>query len=118
MMKIKCALILAGFGLLITSAYGDQPKNYRIQISNMSVGATELAAGEYTVLVHRDGNEPKIRLIEVNTSRAIDVVAKVENADTKFKRTEVHAREVNGVLQISEIRVGGTNFRIGFQQGS
>ena len=118
MMKMKCGLVLAVFGLLITTAYADQPKNYRIQLSNMSVGTTALAAGEYTVLVHRDGNEPKIRLTEVNTRRAIDVVATVEIADTKFMRTEVHGREVNGVTQISEIRIGGTNFRIGVQPGS
>src|SRR5450755_474826 len=118
MMKMKCAIILLVFGLSITSAYGDEPKNYRIQLSNMSVGTAQLAAGEYSLMVHRDGNEQKIRLIEINTRHAIDVVAKVEVAGEKFKRTEVHAQEVNGVSQISEIRIGGTNFRISFPQGS
>ena len=117
-MKLKYASILAAFGLLIASAYGDEPKNYRIQLSKTNIGTAELAQGEYTMLIHRDGNDEKIRFTEVNTRRAIDVVAKMEVADEKFKRTEVHAQEVNGVSQISEIRIGGTNFRISFQQGS
>jgi hypothetical protein len=118
MMKIKCALILAVFGLLITTAYGDEPKNYRIQLSKTNVGTAELAEGEYTMLIHRDGKETKIRLTEVNTRHAIDVVAKVEDAHKTFERTEVHSQEVNGASQISEIRIGGTNFRVSFQQGS
>ena len=118
MTKMKCAIILLVFGLSITSAYGDEPKNYRIQLSNMSVGTAQLAAGEYSLMVHRDGKETKIRLTEVNTRHVIDVVAKVEDAHKTFERTEVHSQVVNGASQISEIRIGGTNFRISFPQGS
>ena len=117
-MKIRCALILAVFGLVTAAAYGDEPKSYRLQLSKANVGTAELAEGEYTMLIHRDGKETMIRLTEVKTRHLIHVVAKVEDAHKTFDRTEVHSQEVNGASQISEIRVGGTNFRITFPQAS
>ncbi len=117
-MKTRCVLMFAAFGLLIAPMYGDSPKNYRIELSGANIGTVELTAGEYKMLVHRDGDEPKVRLTEVRTGNVIDIAAKVESGDKKFERTEVHSRQVNGATQISEIRIGGTTFRIDFQQGS
>ena len=117
-MKIMCVVILAVFGLLVTTAYGDEPKSYGIELSSAKIGTAELNAGEYTILVHRDGDEPNVRLTEVKTGNAIDVAAKVESVGKKFAMTEVHSRDVNGAKQISEIRIGGTKLRIDFRQGS
>jgi hypothetical protein len=113
-----CVGILAVFGLLVTTAYSDEPKSYGIELSSAKIGTAELDAGEYTMLVHRDGDEPNVRLTEVKTGNAIDVPAKVESVGKKFAMTEVHSRDVNGAKQISEIRIGGTKLRIDFRQGS
>lgn len=114
-MKTICFSMLAVLGLLTVATYGDEPKGYRVMLSDAKIGAAELKAGEYKMLVHRD--EPKVSLVEARTGHAIDAVARVESVDKKFDRTEVYSQEMNGVRQISEIRIGGTKLRIDFRQG-
>lgn len=112
-MKTICALMLAICGLMIGIARGDEPKGYRITLSDGRIGTAQLDAGEYKMLVHRD--EPKVQLMEIRTGNVIDVAAKVETVDSKFERTEVHSQKVDGENQITEIRIGGTKVRIDFR---
>jgi hypothetical protein len=76
----------------------------------------ELYAGEYKLLVHRD--DLSVRLLEIGTGKVVDLAGKVEDADLKFKRTEVHWQDINGVRQITEIRIGGTTIRLNFRRTS
>ncbi|MDR3700981.1 MAG: hypothetical protein P4L56_15145 [Candidatus Sulfopaludibacter sp.] len=117
-MKLTCVLTLAVFGLLAATAFGDEPKSYRVELSAAKIGTAELQAGQYRILVHRDGTEPRVRLTRSGTDDGIEVAAKVESGDKKYSKTEVHTREVNGTQQITEIRIGGTTLRVAFQQGS
>ncbi len=117
-MKLTSVLILAVFGLLAATAFGDEPKSYRVDLSAAKIGTAELQAGEYRMSVHRDGTEPKVSFIRVGTSNEIEVAGKVESGDKKYSKTEVHTNEVNGAQQITEIRIGGTALRVAFQQGS
>ena len=73
--------MLAILGLLTVVTYGDEPKGYRVMLSESKIGTAELNGGEYKMLVHRD--EPKVSLVEVRTGHSIDVVAKVESVDKK-----------------------------------
>ena len=113
-MKILCAILLAGAGLLGSTAFGDEPKTYRVELASGKIGTAALQGGQYSMLVHRDGTENKIRITEVKSGNAIEVAGKVENGTQKFERTEVHSKEVNGARQISEIRIGGSTLKISF----
>ena len=113
-MKMIRFTLVAVFGLLVANTYGDEPKSYRVNLSNAKIGTTQVIEGEYRLLVHRD--EPKVQLVDLKTGKSVDVVAKVEDVDKKIDRTEVTSREVNGIKEISEIRIGGTKLRIDFQQ--
>ena len=117
-MKIMAVCLLAALGLFAAIAYGDEPKRYRIDLASAKIGTVEIAGGEYTMLVHRDGAEPTVRFTDVRKGNEINVAAKVESGDQKFERTEVHSQDANGVKQITEIRLGGTKIRIDFRQGS
>lgn len=113
-MKILCVALLAGAGFLAATAFGDEPKNFRVELASAKIGANMLDAGQYRMLVHRDGGEAKVVLTEVKTGNVTEVAAKVESGTQKYERTEVHSKEVNGVRQINEIRLGGTSLRIAF----
>ena len=117
-MKIMGAFLLAALGLFAAIAYGDEPKRYRVELAKATIGTVEIAGGQYTMLVHRDGAESKVRLTEVRTGTEVDIAAKVESGDQKVDATEVHSRNADGAKQITEIRLGGTKLRIDFRQGS
>lgn len=117
-MKLLCVLVLAAGGLLVAVAYGDDPKSYKITVADVNVGTTQLKAGEYQILIHRDGAEPKVVFTPVGSSDSIEVAAKVESADKKYDATQIHSKDVKGIQQISEIRIGGTKLRIAFPEGS
>ena len=117
-MKITSVLIVSVFGLLmVATGYGDEPKSYRVALPSARIGTADLYKGEYKMLVHRDGNEPTVRLTELKTGNVSDIAAKVESADKKCETTEVHFQEVDGTDRITEIRIGGTKLRVVFQQG-
>jgi len=115
-MKSMCALLVAMLGLAICAARADDPKSYRINISDVRAGDVDLAAGDYKVLIHRD--EGKVQMMELNTGKVFDVAAKVETKDSKFDFTEVHTQNVDGVNVITEIRIAGTKFLITFRKSS
>jgi hypothetical protein len=115
-MKTMCVLVLAMSGLIGGAAYGDGPKSYRVTLSDTHVGAAALGAGDYQVLIHSDG--VKVQLMEIKSGNVIDVAATVQVGDEKFRSTEVHSQNVDGVQQLTEIRIGGTKLRVDFRKAS
>lgn len=115
-MKTLIILILAILGLARSSAYGDQPKGYRVTLPEARIGRLDLYAGEYKLLVHRD--EPRVQILEISTGTVVDLAGTVEDAGSKFKRTEVRSQDAHGVRQITEIRIGGTGIRLNFRKTS
>src|SRR5579872_2753878 len=115
-MKTIVVLLLAIAALTVSPARADRPKGYTVTLSEMKIGSAQFAAGEYRLLIHRD--ESKVQLMETKTGNVVDITGKLENADAKFDRTEVHSQNVNGASQITEIRIGGTNLRVSFRQPS
>jgi hypothetical protein len=106
---ITCVAVLLAFGFLTTAASADE--SYRFTLSRPStVGGTELQPGDYKLVV----NAPKAVLTEIKTGKSIEVQARVETANKKFETTEVHSTQVDGVYQLSEIRIGGSKARIAF----
>jgi hypothetical protein len=113
---MKTILILAILGLARSSAYGDEPHGYRVTLPEARIGRLDLYAGEYKLLVHRD--DLKVQILEISTGTVVELAGKVENADSKFKRTEVRSQDINGVKQIMEIRIGGTRIRLNFRKAT
>lgn len=106
---MRCVAILAAIGLVAGSAFADQ--SYRITLGTDSkIGNLEFKAGEYKLVV----DAAKVRLTQANSGKAVELEAKVEEADTKHAQTEIHSKLVDGVSQISEIRIGGSKTRIAF----
>ncbi len=117
-MKNACLFLLVVFGISVANSFADEPKSYRIVLTRAKIGTAEIPAGDYALLVHPDGAEGLIRLTEMKSGGEIELPARVESADRKFDKTEIHSREANGARQITEIRIGGTSLRIAFEHGS
>jgi len=106
---MKYLAIVAVFGLVAGSAYADQ--SYRITLSSVSkIGNIEFKPGEYKLVV----DTPKVRFTDLNTGKEVELAAKVEQAAEKNDHTAIHSKSVDGVAQISEIRIGGSKTRIAF----
>ena len=88
-MKNVCLLLLGVFGMAVAAGFADEPKSDRIALTKSKTGTAE-----------------------------IELPARVESADRKFDKTEIHSRETNGARQITEIRIGGTSLRIAVEHGS
>jgi len=117
-MRLTTVFMLGALALFGTLAYGDEPKQYRVDLVDGNIGAVQIAEGQYRIVVHRDGAEPKIRLIDQRNGNELEIAAKVENTRQKFARTEIYTDTATGSKQISEIRLGGTTLRINLRQGS
>lgn len=103
-MTKKILLAFAVFGLAVASA-----KTYTVNLySPATVGSTALEPGTYTV--------------EVKDSKAIikngklhgEVPVQEVATDTKFSSTTVRFNNVDGKMQIQEIRLGGTKTKLVF----
>lgn len=113
-MKIKmaCLAVLLAFGFLTFIASGDQSKSYRVTLTDtFKIGNAELKPGEYKLVV----DAPKVRFTELKSGKSVDLEANVESGDEKFTDTAVHARRIDGVSHIREIRIGGSKTKITFQ---
>jgi hypothetical protein len=96
------ALTLASFG--IASA-----KSYDITLgSPAQVGATQLKAGEYKVKV--EGTNAV--LTDMHDMKSYTVPVKIEHAGQKFGQTSVNTRNQNGVEQVFEITLGGSDTKL------
>ena len=107
--KVTCIAILLALGFLAARASADE--SYRFTLgSSAKIGTEALRAGDYKVVV--DG--PKLILTDMKTGKSVELKGRVENVDKKFAATEIHAKQVEGVSQISEIRIGGSKTKIAF----
>ena len=107
--KMTCIAILLALGFLTPAASADE--SCRFTLTNTSrIGNAELRPGEYKLVI----DAPKVVLTELNTGKSIELEANVENVDKKFDRTEIHSKQVDGVSQISEIRIGGSKTKVAF----
>ena len=115
-MKKTCVFLCVAFGLMLGTARADSPKTYKVSLSEARVGAIDLDAGEYKVLIHRD--EGKVELMDARSGELIGVTGKLQVADEKYERTEVHSTTADSVKRILEIRIGGTKYRVDFRDAS
>ena len=109
-----CICLLVVCGWMAGVARGDEPKGYRITLPEGKIGAAALLPGDYKLLVHQD--HPAVQLVHLKTGDTIELPGRVEASETKWDRTEIHSHIVDGVRQISEIRIGGTKFRVEFRE--
>lgn len=108
--KMTCVAVLLLSGFLTTAA--GAAETYRITVPSTSkIGAAEFPAGEYKITV----GAPKVVLTELRTGKLIELEGKVGNAEKKIPTTEIHSKKVDGVSQISEIRIGGSKTIITFE---
>jgi hypothetical protein len=103
-MKSKLVLAFAVIGLAIASA-----KSYTLNLySPASVGATELKAGAYTI-------EVKDSKAYIKSGKLLaEAEVKVETNGTRYDSTTVRFNEAGGKMSIQEIRLGGTNTKLVF----
>jgi hypothetical protein len=103
-MKSKLVLAFAVIGLAVASA-----KSYTLNLyAPASVGSTELKAGSYTVEV-KDSKA----VIKSGKVRA-EADVKVETNGDRYGATTVRFNEAGGKMLIQEIRLGGTNTKLIF----
>jgi hypothetical protein len=96
------ALTLASFG--IASA-----KSYDITLgSPAQLGATQLKAGEYKVKV--EGSQ--VTLTDLKDMKTYTAPVRIEHAGQKFGQTSVQTRNQNGVDQVFEITLGGSDTKL------
>lgn len=98
------------------AARADGPKRYDVTLSDAKIGNMDLPAGNYKVLIHRD--EMRAQLMDVRTGDTIDLPGKIVVENETFPYTEVHVENVDGARRVTEIRLGGTKYRIDFRQSS
>ena len=114
-MKKTFAFLCVAFGLVLGTARADSPKTYKVALSEAKIGTTSLDTGEYKVLIHRD--EGKVEIMD-GSGELINVTGKLQVADEKFERTEVHSTTTDSGKKIMEIRIGGTKYKIDFRDAS
>ncbi len=105
--KLTCIAILLVAAFLVPAASADESYKFNLG-KGYKIGSSELQAGDYRLVV----GGPKLVLTEVKTGKTVEFAAKVENSDKKFGSTEVHSKKVDGVNQISEIRIGGSKTKV------
>jgi hypothetical protein len=54
----------------------------------------------------------------MRTGEVLDLVAKVENTESKYQTTEILSETVDGVKLIREIHIGGARLRLDFRPQS
>ena len=101
----KITFSLATFALAAASA----ASSHRLTLfQNTVVNGTELKAGEYRI-------ELKDNKAVISGRQKVEAAVTTEAADSKFSSTSVKLREAGGKYHISEIRVGGTNTKVVFE---
>ena len=100
--------LLLSFGTLALAA-ASAASSYRITLFQPSiVGGKELKPGEYKVTL----KDNKALIAKGKDSVEADV--KTETADAKFSSTTVRYSNGDGKYKVQEIRLGGTNTRLVF----
>lgn len=105
-MTKKVLLSFATFAIAVASA----ASSHRITLFQpTTVGNTELKAGDYKLTIQ----DNKAVISQGKTS--VEAAVKTESADTKFSSTTVRFRNGDGKYRVQEIRLGGTNTRVVFE---
>jgi hypothetical protein len=87
-------------------------KTYKVSLANPSkIGSNQLAPGDYKLAV----DTASVRVTEVKTGKSVEVAARIETGEAKFRNTAITAQRVNGIDEIREIRLGGSKILIAFQ---
>lgn len=105
-MRQKLLLAFAIAGLAVASA-----KTYTITLyQNSSINGTELKAGDYKV-------EVKDQKAVIKAGKvSVEAPVKVESEDKKFASTTVRYATDGGKNSVQEIRLGGTNTKLVFNE--
>jgi hypothetical protein len=100
----KLIVCFAFVALAIASA-----KSYSVTLSHdMTVGNTELKAGEYKLEVVGD------KAVLSHGKIQAEAPAKLESTAEHFRTTTLRVQEQGGKTRISEIRLGGTKTKVVF----
>lgn len=103
-MTKKLLLAFAVIGLAVASA-----KSYTVNLySPALLGSTELKPGAYKVEV-----KDSTAVVSAGKVQA-EAPVKVETNGTKYDTTTVRFADANGKMKIQEIRLGGTNTKLIF----
>jgi hypothetical protein len=106
MMKIAKLVVCLG---TVAMAWASAAKPYDVVLNNPAqVSGTELKPGTYKVEV--TGDKAMIR----GNKQSVECSIKVQEGDQKFSATTVRYNLVDGKYRIDEIRLGGTNMKLVF----
>jgi hypothetical protein len=101
--------ILLSFATLALAA-ASAASSYRVTLFETSqVAGTELKPGEYKITLKDN------KAVISKGKTAVEADVKTETADGKFSSTSVRYRNGDGKYRIQEIRLGGTNTRLVFE---
>lgn len=100
--------LLFGFST-IALAIASAAVNYKVTLFQPSIVAgTELKPGQYKIEV--DNNKAVLK----NGKTVVEADVKVETGDEKYPSTSVRYANADGKYKVQEIRVGGTNTKLVF----
>ena len=109
-MKVSKGILLFGTFAL---AVGLAESTAKVTLyEKASVGGKELKPGEYQV--KWDGGMATIKA----GKETVEAPAKAETSSEKFDKTSVRYTVVDGKYRVEEIRVGGTNTKLVFENGA
>jgi hypothetical protein len=100
--------LIVTFGTLAL-AIASAANSYRVTLFQPSyVGSSELKPGDYKIEVNGD------KAIIKAGKNTVEAAVKVETADEKYPSTAVRYANDSGKSRIEEIRLGGTNTKLVF----
>src|ERR1039458_2641431 len=107
MMKIAKLVVCLGTVAMAWASAAAKP--YEVVLSNPAqVSGTELKPGTYKVDVAGD------RVTIRDSKQTVECAIKIEESDQKFSATTVRYSMAEGKYRVAEIRLGGTNLRLVF----
>ena len=100
--------ILFGFATLAL-AVASAASNYRVTLFQPSmINGTELKPGDYKIEVKDN------KAVVKGGKNVVEADVKMETANEKFSTTSVRYTQADGKYKVQEIRLGGTNSKIVF----
>ena len=105
----KVAQLVVCLGTLAMALASAAGKPYEVVLNNPAqVSGTELKPGTYKVDVAGD------RVTIRDSKQKVECAVKVEESSEKFSATTVRYSMVEGKYRVNEIRLGGTNMKLVF----
>lgn len=109
-MTTKLLLLIAAALLCVGGAMA---KTHTITLHNpTTIGDAELKPGNYKMQIQGE------RVVITNGKQKVESVVKVEEGEERFSRDSVRYNEADGKMRVREIRLGGTNTRLVFEDTS